>query len=123
LVQEKTRFKAEFMKDKSNPVSISNTHLESIPVESFEKYKDWVVIDKLSPSVALHKFMDENQCPNPDSSITIRLIEFAYPEIDISRNNFTFKIQDSGYPYTKKELNDDSFDELVEEMRTLPSGW
>jgi len=111
------------MKDKSNLVSISNTHLDSISIESFEKYKDWVINDKLSPSAALHKFMDESQCPNPDSSITIRLVEFTYPEIDISRNNFTFKIHDSGYPFTKKELGDNDFDALVEEMRTLPPGW
>jgi len=91
--------------------------------ESFEKYKDWVVKDKLSPSAALRKFMEENQCPNPGSSITIRLIEFTYPEIDISRNNFTFKIHDSGYPYSEDELNDKSFNCLVEEMRSLPPGW
>jgi len=111
------------MNDESNLTSISSTHLDSIPKEAFENYKSWVVNDKLSPSAALHKFMDENQCPNPDSSITIRLIEFTYPEIDISRNNFTFKIHDSGYPNTKSELNDKSFDELVEEMRFLPPGW
>ncbi len=110
------------MNDESNLISISNTHLDNIPKESFDNYKEWVIKDKLAPSSALHKFMNENQCPNPDSSITIRLIEYTYPEIDISRNNFTFKIHDSGYPYSDQELNDKQFDELIEEMRTLPPG-
>jgi len=122
LVQEKTRPETKFMNDKSNLVSISSTHLDSISKESFDDYKEWIINDELSPSAALNKFINKNQCPNPDSSITIRLIEYTYPEIDISRNNFTFKIHDSGYPYTKQELTDKQFDELVEEMRTLPPG-
>jgi len=110
------------MKNKSSPISLSSSHIDSIPKESFEKYKSWVNTDKLSPSAALHKFMTEYQCPNPDSSIIIRLIEFTFPEVDISRNNFTFKIHDSGYPTIEKGLDDNGFDELVEEMRTLPPG-
>jgi len=109
------------MPNKSSPISISSSHIDSIPKKSFGKYKVWVVNDKLSPSAALHKFMTENQCPNPDSSIIIRLIEFTLPEVDISRNSFTFKIHDSGYPTIEEELSDNGFDALVEEMRTLPS--
>lgn len=108
------------MVKKTNLIVISNTSIEKIPEEVFSEYKNWVLKDGLAPSVALNKFMNEYQCPNPDSSIVIHLIEFTYPEVDISRNNFTYKIHDSGYPHVQKELNDSGFDKLVEEMRTLP---
>ncbi|MBI3562622.1 MAG: hypothetical protein HY080_12995 [Gammaproteobacteria bacterium] len=106
----------------SNLICISTTPINKIPKESFDDFKHWVLADGLKPSVALRKLMEKYSCPNPDSSITIRLVEFAYPEIDISRNSFTFKIHGSGYPYIQEDINDDDFDKLIEEMRLLPPG-
>ncbi len=111
------------MIDKTNDISIANTTLDMIPKKAFEEYQSWVHLDHLSPSAALDKFMEKHQCLNPDSAIVIHLIKYAYPEIDTSRNNFTFKIHDSGYPYVQENLNDKGFDELVEEMRSLSDGW
>jgi len=108
------------MPDNADIVILSTTPVANIPKESFEDFKRWVLVEGLKPSAALHKFMEKYNCPNPDSSITIRFIEYVYPEIDISRNSFTFRIHDSGYPYVQKIMNDDDFDGLVEEMRNLP---
>ena len=110
------------MTDKPDLISISTTPISKVPKESFEEYKHWVLSDGLKPSAALREFMDAYNCPNPDSSITIRLVEFTYPEIDISRNSFTFKIHDSGYPYIQGQLSDNDFDELIEAMLSLPLG-
>lgn len=109
--------------NKSNVTVIASTPISKVPKESFEEYKRWVLDEGLSPSAALHKYMDKYNCPNPNASITIRLIEFTYPQIDISRNNFTFKIQDSGYPFVQEQMKDADFDNLIQEMLTLPSGW
>lgn len=108
------------MSDKADIVVLSTTPLSSIPSEAFEDFRRWVLTDGLTPSAALRKFMEKYACPNPDSLILIRFVEFTYPEIDISRNSFTFKIHDSGYPHVQKIINDVEFNKLVEEMRTLP---
>ncbi|MFK5948227.1 MAG: hypothetical protein QM500_05615 [Methylococcales bacterium] len=96
--------------------------LGKLPRKAYDDFKNFVLKDKLKPSTALYKIMEKHEIHRLDSSNIFHLIELTYPEIDISRNNFTFKIHDSGYSYTVQELNDKQFDELVEEMRTLPPG-
>ena len=106
-----------------NITSIASTTLADLPEDILDIYKSWILNRNLSPSSALNMLMSEYRCPNPDSSVIIRLIEYTYPEIDISRNNFTFKISDSEYPYIKNNMSDMDFDELVREMRSLEPGW
>lgn len=99
---------------------IDMTPLDSLEIESFDVFKNLILIDKLKPSVALRKVMDEYNCSEIHGMTVIRLIEFTYPELDITQNNFTFKIHDSGYPRVQVELDDEGFDKLVEETRILP---
>jgi len=108
------------MRDKPHLILIDMEPLDKLPRESYDAFKELILGHCLKPSIALHKIMEKYKCDRIDTSSIIHLVEHAYPEIDISRNSFTFKINDSGYPNTKMELNNDGFDELVEEMRTLP---
>lgn len=108
------------MPDNADILVLTPTPLSNVAQEAFDDFRRWVLTDGLKPSAALHKFMDKYACSNPDSLMPIRFVEFTYPDIDISRNSFTFKVHDSGYPRVKKEMNDGDFDKLVEEMRTLP---
>jgi len=112
------------MTDKPNLTLIHTTPLTDLPKESLEDFKGWVLIDGLAPSAALRKMMEKYDCPKPDSSVPIRMIELTFPEIDISRGNFTFKITDSGYPNGNLEqFSDADFDAAVEELRNMEPGW
>lgn len=48
-----------------------------MPKESFDEFKNWVLVDGLKPSVALRKFMDKYRYPKPDSSIPVELIKYT----------------------------------------------
>ena len=112
------------MADKPDLTLINTTPLSDLPAQSLEDFKAWVLNDGLQPSAALRKLMNKYNCQNPDSSLPIRLVELTYPEIDISRCNFTFKITDSGYPNSDpKHYSDSDFDDAVEELRTIEPGW
>lgn len=81
-------------------------------------------VNDFKPSVALRKMMGKYNCYEPDSNIAIQLAQLIYPDIDISRRSFTFKIVDSGYPNSNPEqYNDADYDNSIEELRTLPPGW
>lgn len=108
------------MSDKPDLTLIDMSPLDSMKKESFDVFKNMILIDKLKPSVALRKIMDEHNCPDLHGMTVIHLIEFTYPELDISQNNFTYKINDSGYPRVQVDLDDEAFDKLVEETRILP---
>ena len=112
------------MSDEPNLVSFTTTPLTSIPQESLGDFKKWVQDDGLKPSAALRKIMDKYDCPNLDSSVLFGLIEYTFPQIDISRCAFTFKINDSGYPNSNPErYSDKDFDEAIDELKSLPPGW
>lgn len=112
------------MPDKPDLTLINTTPLSDLPGESLEDFKTWVLNDGLPPSVALRMMMDKYNCPTPDATVAIRLIELTYPDIDISRCNFTFKITDSGYPNSdSNQFSDSDFDFAVEELRTIEPGW
>ncbi|SIT20107.1 hypothetical protein SAMN05421686_1184 [Thalassolituus maritimus] len=103
---------------------INTTPPSNLPATSLEDFRKWVLSDGLTPSAALRKLMDVYDCPKPDSSLPIRLVELAYPDVDISKCHFTFRITDSGYPNSNpSEFSDSDFDALVEELRNAELGW
>ena len=92
--------------------------------ESLDDFRKWVLSDGLTPSAALRKLMNVYNCPKADSSLPIRLVKLTYPDVDISKCHFTFRITDSGYPNSNpSEFSDSDFDALVEELRNAESGW
>ena len=51
----------------------------------------------------------------------INLLRFAYPDIDLGRRGFRFRIVDSGYPNSDpKQFSDEDFDKGIEELLSLP---
>ncbi|MBI3562620.1 MAG: hypothetical protein HY080_12985 [Gammaproteobacteria bacterium] len=111
------------MAKKPNLVLITTLPITKVPRESFDEYKRWVLVDGLKPSIALRKFMDTYNCPKPDTSIPITLVEYTFPDIDIARLGFRFRINDSAYPNSDpKQFSDEDFDKGIEELLAL-SPW
>lgn len=112
------------MVDKPDLTAFTTSPITELPIESAQDFKHWVLVDGLKPSAALRKLMDKYNCPNPDPSVVIQLVELTYPNVDVSRQNFTFKIVDSRYPNSDSaQFNDEDFDRAVEELISLPPGW
>lgn len=101
----------------------TNKPLVSTPRESFDEFKHLVRTAGMIPSVALRQIMKKYNCANPGASFAISMVEVAYPEIDISRHGFRFRINDSNYPNSDpNQFNDDDFDKGIEEILALPNG-
>lgn len=98
--------------------------IQDLPAESAEVFKNWIVNDGLKPSVALRKFMEKYECPDLHPTIVVRLLEITYPDLDVGREGFRFRIVDSAYPNSvPDQFSDDDFDKGVEELLALPPGW
>lgn len=98
-----------------------NDKVDQLPQSSAEDFKKWVLNDGMKPSMALRRLMDKYDVPYIDSSIPIKLVELTYPDMDISRGNFTFKVIDSAYPNSKPEqFGDNDFDMAIKELMLLP---
>jgi len=111
------------MAEKPDLFLINTTPVTNLPKESAEDFKRWVLVDKLKPSVALRKMMGKYNCPEPDVTIPIKLVELTYPHIDITAKGFRFRIVDSGYPNSDpKQFSDEDFDKGIEEILALPNG-
>lgn len=65
--------------------------MTELPEVSLEEFKVWVLDGSISPSVALRRLMEKYSCLHPDTSLPIQLIALVYPDVDISRCNFTFR--------------------------------
>lgn len=112
------------MTDKPPLTSITTTPINELPKESLVAFKQWVLDEGMKPSKALRKVMEEFDCPTLDPSVPIQLIELTYPNIDLARKGFRFRIIDSAYPHSdSNEFSDEDFDEGVAELLKLPSGW
>ena len=98
-----------------------NDKVDQLPPSSAEDFKKWVLNEGMNPSKALRRLMEKYDTPHIDSSIPIKLVELTYPDLDISRGNFTFKIVDSAYPNGDPEqFGDNEFDTAIEELMSLP---
>jgi hypothetical protein len=101
----------------------TNKPLVSIPRESFDEFKHLVRVAGMKPSIALRQIMKKYNCSQPGASLAISMVEVAYPEIDITRRGFRFRINDSDYPNSDpKQFSDDDFDKGIEEILALPNG-
>ncbi len=101
----------------------TNKPLVSISKESFDDFKRWVRVDGIKPSVSLRQVMKKYDCPTPGPSLAISMVEFAYPEIDITSKGFRFRINDSAYPNSDpNQFSDEDFDKGIEEILALPNG-
>lgn len=97
--------------------------LADIPREASDDFKRWVLVEQLKPSVALRRLMDSYDCPRLDVSAPIKLIELTYPDINLGRGGFRFRIVDSAYPNSDpKQCSDEDFDKGIEEILSLPNG-
>jgi hypothetical protein len=68
--------------------------------------------------------MEEYNRPTLDSSVPIQLIELTYPNIDLARQGFRFRIVDSAYPNSDpNQFSDKDFDEGIDELLEIPPGW
>jgi hypothetical protein len=112
------------MADNPDLTLINTTPLSDLPDQSLEDFKAWVLNEGLQPSVALRKLIYKYNVQNPGSSLPIRLVELTYPDIDISKCDFNFKVTDSGYPNSDlDQYSDSDFDEAVKELRKIELGW
>ena len=101
----------------------TTTPITSLPMESADDFKRWVLVDGLKPSVALRKLMHKYDCPKMDVSVPIKLVELTYPNINIASQGFRFRIVDSAYPNSDpKQFSDEDFDKGIEELLALPRG-
>ncbi len=112
------------MAKKPDLALITTTPITVLPPESLEDFKTWVIEEGVKPSVSLRKLMKKYNCPKPDPSIPMRLLELTYPDVDFARNGFRFKVIDSAYPDSDvSQFSDEDFDSGVYELLTLPLGW
>ncbi len=112
------------MTDRPNLTLITTTPITQLPEESAHDFKRWVLEDGLKPSVALRKLMEKYNCPTPDTSVPIQLLELTYPNMDTARRGFRFKVVDSAYPTSDPaQFSDQDFDAGVEELLALAPGW
>lgn len=96
----------------------------SLPQESAEEFKRWLLVDRLKPSVALRRLMEKYNCPKLDVSVPIDLLRHVYPKLDISRQGFRFRLVDSAYPNSDpRQFSDEDFDKGIAELLSLPLGW
>jgi len=109
------------MADKPDLTLIDTTPFNTLPRDSFDHYKKWVLEEELSPSVAIHKFMEKYNCPDLHVMTVVHMLEHTYPDVDIGRRGFRFRIVDSAYPNSDpKQFSDKDFDKGIEELLSLP---
>ena len=109
------------MSDKPNLFVIDSTPLDNMPVESLKDFKKMVLIDGDKPSVALRSLMEKYNCPKVHDMTVIELLRLTYPDLDLGRRGFRFRIVDSAYPNSDpKQFSDEDFDQGIEELLSLP---
>ncbi len=115
------------MSDKAPPdlTVIHSQPIMEMPIESLNDFKHWVLEEGMLPSNALRKMMDKYECPNPDVSILIQLVERTYPDINIAAQGFRFYMTDSGYPNSDpNQFSDEDFDTGIKSLLEHPTkGW
>lgn len=112
------------MSNKPDLTLINTAPITSLPKESAEEFKRWLLIDGLKPLVALRRLMEKYNCPKPDVSVPIDLLRYAYPSLDISRQGFRFCLVDSAYPNSDpRQFSDEDFDKGITEPLSLPLDW
>ena len=103
---------------------ITTTPITNLPKESLSAFKHCVLDKGIKPSAALRKLMEVYNCPTPDPSVPVQLVELTYPNFDSARQDFRFRIVDSAYPNSDpNQFSDRDFDEDIEELLKLPPGW
>ena len=109
------------MTDKPDLTLIKTTPKNVLPKESFDSFKQWIMHDGLKPSAAIRKFMKAYDCSGLHVTTVVHLLEHAYPDLDLGRRGFRFRIVDSAYPNSDpKQFSDDDFDQGIEELLSLP---
>ena len=110
------------MSDKPDLTLIKTTPINKLPKQSFDDFKRWIMQDGLKSSVAIRQFMETFSCPDLHVTTVVHLLEYAYPNLDLGRRGFRFRIVDSAYPNSDpKQFSDDDFDQGIEELLSLPS--
>lgn len=110
------------MSNKPDLTVITKRTLADIPIDAPDVFINWIRNECIKPSVALRKFMEEYNCPILDVSVPIKLLELTYPDIDLDRGGFRFRIVDSAYPNSdQRQFSDDDFDDGLEYLVSHPS--
>jgi len=105
------------MHDKPDLTLIKTEPIDKLPMASLADFKQWILDEKLKPSVALRQLMQKYDCPNIHDMTVIELLRLTYPDIDLGDNGLRFKIIDFGYPNSDPKLfNDDDFNKGIEEL-------
>ncbi len=100
------------MSEKPHLTLFTTTPTDSLPRESFDKFNQWVLQDGVKPSVALHQFMEQYDCPDIDVRTIKGLLELTYPDLDIDRGGFRFQFMDANYPHCPSRFfSDNDFDD------------
>jgi len=109
------------MTNKPNLTLIDMKPLDDLPKEAYGDFKEFILGGCLKPSVALRKVMEKYECNEVHVTSVVHLLEYAYPDIDIGRQGFRFKIVDSAYPNSDpQQFSDNDFDDGIEELLSLP---
>lgn len=109
------------MTDKVELSLIHTAPIINLPIASAEYFRRLVLEDGCRPSVALRKMMREYDISFIDSSVPIQLLEITYPEIDLARQGFRFRVIDSAYPNGDvSQFGDAEFDSGVADLLLLP---
>lgn len=105
------------MSDKPDLTLIKTEPIDKLPMESLDDFKQWVLVERLKPSVALRRFMDKYNCPHIHDTTVISLLTLTYPDIDIADGGLRFNVVDSGYPNSNPDdFSDEDLDKGIEQL-------
>ena len=108
------------MPDKPNLTLINMKPLDNLPKEGYDDFRQLILHDGLKPSKALHEIMENYQCDEIHVTSIVRLVEHTYPDLDITRQDFRFRVVDSAYPKNQEQFSDKDFDDGIAELLALP---
>jgi len=109
------------MPDKPNLTFINTTPRDALPMKSLDDFKQWILHDNVKPSLAVSKLMGKYNCLDIHVTTVVELLNLAYPDIDIDRGGFRFRIIDSAYPNSDpKQFSDNDFDDGLTYLRSHP---
>ncbi len=108
------------MTDNSDSTVINMKPFDNLPKEARDDFRKLVLENEYKPSKALYSVMEKYRCEDIDVSTVIRLVEYTYPELDVSRQGFRFNIVDSAYPKNQSQFSDKDFDDGIQELLSLP---
>jgi len=105
---------------KANLFPINTTPVDSVPVEAYDEFKQMVLQGGLKPSEAIRTIIKKYDCSDMHDTTVIHFLRRTYPDVDLGRRGFRFKIIDSAYPQNPGQFSDDDFDKGIEELLSLP---